>query len=271
MISAKDAITPFLRWAGSKRKLLPRLTPYWGGGYARYIEPFMGSAALFYAAMPSAAVLSDINQELVSTFVAVRDHPRAVYNRLLKIPKGKRSYKKLRGTNLEVLNACDRAARFIFLNRYCFNGIYRTNSKGIFNVPYAASRTGRIPDWEHFSAAAERLQSAAIICADFVSVLHAHVRDGDFVYLDPPYAVENRRIFRQYDPKTFGIEDLSRLSKTLELIDQRGAKFVLSYAASPEAKQYFSDWKRTKVFTQRNVSGFAKHRRMAAELIVTNI
>ena len=268
---AKDAITPFLRWAGSKRKLLPRLTPYWGDGYPRYIEPFMGSAALFYATKPSAAVLSDINQELVSTFVAVRDHPRAVYNRLVKIPKGKRSYRKLRATNLEDLHSLDRAARFIFLNRYCFNGIYRTNSKGTFNVPYAASRTGGIPDWVHFATAAQGLQSAEIICADFVSVLQDHVQEGDFVYLDPPYAVENRRIFRQYDPKTFGIEDLSRLSKTLELIDRRRAKFVLSYAASPEAKQHFSDWKRKKVFTQRNVSGFAKHRRMAAEWIVTNI
>lgn len=267
----KDAVVPFLRWAGSKRKMLPRLIPYWGNGYSRYIEPFMGSASLFYATKPSAAVLSDINQELVSTFIEVRDHPRAVYTRLLKIPKGKRSYKKLRATSPKELLSLDRAARFIFLNRYCFNGIYRTNKSGAFNVPYAHSGTGGIPNWEQFIASARCLQSAEIICDDFVSVVQRHVQEGDFIYLDPPYAVENRRIFRQYDPKTFGIEDLSRLSEAVKLIDDRKAKFVLSYAASPEARNYFSNWKRRKVFTQRNVSGFAKHRRMAAEWIFTNI
>jgi DNA adenine methylase len=251
--------------------MLPRLIPYWGNGYPRYIEPFMGSASFFYATKPSSAILSDINQELVRTVITVRDYPRAVHNRLLAIPKGAHSYKRLRAASPKELYPLDRAARFIFLNRYCFNGIYRTNTDGVFNVPYAPSKTGGIPNWEQFTAAARCLQSAKIICADFVSVIQRHVQKGDFVYLDPPYAVENRRIFRQYDPKTFGTEDLSRLSQVLKLIDDRKAKFVLSYAVSPEARQYFNDWNRKKVFTQRNVSGFAKHRRMAAEWIVTNI
>lgn len=267
----KGTVIPFLRWAGSKRKLLPRLAPYWGGSYTRYIEPFMGSASFFYAAAPASAILSDINQDLVSTFVSVRDHPRAVYNRLLDIPKGKRSYKKLRKLNPTSLDSLDRAARFIFLNRFCFNGIYRTNSKGIFNVPYAPSGTGDIPTWDVFLAAARPLQSALIVCADFEDVVLDHVGEGDFVYLDPPYAVRNRRVFRQYDPQTFGLDDLKRMDQTLNRIDERKAKFVLSYAYSPESIEYFQNWKRRKVFTQRNVSGFAEHRRMAAELIVTNI
>ena len=267
----KDAVAPFLRWAGSKRKLLPRLAPYWGNSYTRYVEPFMGSASLFFATNPSAAILSDINQELVNAFVSVRDHPRAVHNRLISIPKGKRSYKKLRKLDLASLDPLDRAARFIFLNRYCFNGIYRTNINGVFNVPYAPSRTGSLPTWDVFWAAARPLKSAEIVCDDFQSVVNSYVRKGDFVYLDPPYAVENRRIFRQYGPQTFGLDDLKRMNETLGTIDKRGAKFVLSYAYSPEAIHYFQNWKRRKVFTQRNVSGFAKHRRMAAELIFTNI
>lgn len=267
----KDAVVPFLRWAGSKRKLLPRLSPYWGAGYTRYIEPFMGSAAFFYAANPSSAILSDINEDLVSTFVSVRDHPRAVYNRLRDIPRGKRSYNRLRKQDPTRLNPLDRAARFIFLNRFCFNGIYRTNTKGAFNVPYAKSGTGDIPTWDVFWAAAQPLQSAIIVCADFEEVVLAHAREGDFVYLDPPYAVGNRRVFRQYDPQTFGLDDLKRMDQTLHMIDERNAKFVLSYAYSPESIEYFQDWKRQKVFIQRNVSGFAEHRRMAAELIVSNI
>jgi DNA adenine methylase Dam len=162
----KDAAAPFLRWAGSKRKLLPHLAPYWGSSYTRYVEPFMGSASLFYAANPSAAILSDINHELVNAFVSVRDHPRAVHNRLIIIPKGKRSYKKLRKLDLASLDPLDRAARFIFLNRYCFNGIYRTNNNGTFNVPYAQAGTGNLPTWDVFWAAARPLTDETVkVCA----------------------------------------------------------------------------------------------------------
>ena len=270
MPSPKNAVAPFLRWAGSKRKLLSRLAPYWGNKHTRYIEPFMGSAAFFYAINPSSAILSDINEDLVRTFVSVRDHPRAVYNRLLDIPRGKRSYNRVRKQSPTGLDPLDRAARFIFLNRFCFNGIYRTNAKGVFNVPYASLKQV-IPPWDAFRAAAQPLKSAIIICADFEEVVSNNVREGDFVYLDPLYAVRNRRVFRQYDPQTFGLDDLNRMDQTLRLIDKRNAKFVLSYAYAPESIEYFQNWQRRKAFTQRNVSGFAEHRRMAAELIVTNI
>lgn len=268
---ATEISRPFLRWAGSKRKLLPRLSPYWHRGFKRYVEPFMGSAALFYAIKPSSALLSDINEELIATFVTVRDHPRAVYNRLTKIPKGKRSYGRLRSIDPSTLSTLDRAARFIFLNRFCFNGIYRTNTAGVFNVPYSPSGTGTLPSWKDFFVTTRSLKSANILCADFEKVINRYVRKGDFVYLDPPYAVKNRRIFRQYGPQTFGLEDLRRLRKSLKTISGRGAKFVLSYAYCPEALKYFRNWKSSKVFIQRNISGFAEHRRIAAELIVTNI
>lgn len=231
----------------------------------------MGSASLFYATKPRKAILSDLNQELVRTVISVRNHPRAVYNRLVAIPRGKDNYIRLRAVNPSSLEPLERAARFLFLNRYCFNGIYRTNSKGGFNVPYAPSKTGGLPSWPNFFAAARRLKSATILCGDFEKIIVPNVREGDFVYLDPPYAVENRRVFKQYGPQTFGLEDLKRLSRTVSRINRRGAKFVLSYAYSPEAIRLFQRWTARKVFTLRNVSGFAKHRRMAAELIVTNI
>lgn len=231
----------------------------------------MGSASLYYATLPNKAILSDINSELVSTYISVRDHPKAVHNRLMALPKGRESYYELRGKDPKNLSPLNRAARFIFLNRFCFNGIYRTNEKGYFNVPFASSGTGDLPTWEHFSAVAKVLRKAKIFMGDFSKVLNEIVREGDFVYLDPPYAVENRRVFRQYGPQTFGLEDLGRRRDALKLIDRRGGKFVLSYASSPEAREFFFDWNCKKVYTQRNVSGFAKHRRMAAELIFSNI
>src|SRR2546422_394974 len=207
----------------------------------------MGSASFFYATPPPVAVLSDINEELVRTFVTVRDHPRAVYTRLIAFPRGKRSYKALRKINPVNLDPLKRAARFIFLNRFCFNGLYRTNLDGVFNVPFAPSGTGDLPNWKQFSAAARALRSMTILRSDFATTIRRKVRKGDFVYLDPPYAIENRRVFREYGPQTFGPEDLGRLRRTLRLIERRGAKFVLTYAASPEARRYFGGWAKKKI------------------------
>ena len=111
-------ILPFLRWAGSKRKLIPRLAPYWGIGHSRYVEPFMGSASLFFFLAPKQALLGDLNADLVETFVNVRDDPRAVHKALSSIRLGKRSYNKIRRVDTGTLNSLERAARFVFLHRF---------------------------------------------------------------------------------------------------------------------------------------------------------
>lgn len=260
---------PFLRWAGSKRRLLPRLASYWDNGFSRYIEPFMGSAALFFEINPSSAILSDMNSELVETFIAVRNHPRALYNRLLRFPMGKDAYYRIRQKDSSKLTRLDRVARFIYLNRFCFNGLYRTNKKGQFNVPYAASKTGRLPSLKELYAAAKALSVAQIKTADFEETLQ-NIQPGDFVYMDPPYAVQNQRIFRQYGPNCFGTEDLNRLASTLPFIDHCGATFLVSYAMCREALDAFKGWNIRRAQTQRSIAGFSRHRRKALELLVSN-
>ena len=260
---------PFLRWAGSKKRLLPKLVNYWDDGFIRYIEPFMGSAALFFAIKPSNAILSDINSELVETFSAVRDHPRAVYNRLFRLPLGKDAYYQIRQEDASRLPTLDRAARFVYLNRFCFNGLYRTNKNGKFNVPYAASKTGRLLSQEELYKAAKVLSVAQIKARDFEETLQ-NLQPGDFVYMDPPYAVQNRRIFRQYGPDCFGTEDLARLASALPLIERCGATFLVSYAMCREALEVFKGWHIRRAQTQRSVAGFSRHRRKAVELLVSN-
>jgi DNA adenine methylase len=269
-LNQTSARASILRWAGSKRQLLPKLIPYYDGD-RRYIEPFAGSAALFFALRPKRAVLSDVNAELIDALKSIRDYPEVVYKQVLRYPVGEESFYRLRALDPASLQPAERAARFLFLNRFCFNGLYRTNRSGRFNVPFAAHKTGGIPTWKKFSQAAALLKRAAVKCGDFESVLASSVRSGDFVYLDPPYAVSNRRMFRQYGSNTFGLEDLQRLNATLVEIQKRGAHFVLSYAYCREAKETFVHWTSRRVYTQRNISGFAKHRRRAAELIVTNM
>jgi DNA adenine methylase len=234
------------------------------------VEPFAGSAALFYAINPNEAILSDSNQELVRTFEQVRDNAARVYECLSELPLGRESFYRLRALDPHQLRSAERAARFIFLNRFCFNGLYRTNAKGHFNVPYAATKTGGLPPRSVFLRSAGLLAKANLYCGDFQRVLEVHVRKGDFVYLDPPYAVGNRRIFNQYGPHTFGLHDLERLRLILREIDQRKATFVLTYAWCREATTVFAEWGQRRVYTQRNIAGFAKHRRTAAELIVSN-
>jgi DNA adenine methylase len=261
---------PFLRWAGSKRQLISRLNSYWGQGFTRYIEPFMGSAAFFFAIEPPNAILSDINEGLVETFCAVRDHPRAVHNRLARFPLGEDAYYQIRQETVSRMLPVDRAARFIYLNRFCFNGLYRTNMSGYFNVPYSASKTGQLPTLEDLCRAARILNGAQIVANDFEKTIQ-DVKAGDFVYMDPPYAVKNRRVFRQYGPDSFGTEDLGRLTATLSVIDGRGAKFLVSYALCREAMEAFNGWYIHRAYTQRSVAGFSRHRRKAVEILVSNL
>jgi DNA adenine methylase len=259
----------FLRWAGSKKKQLPILSSFWNQDFDRYVEPFMGSACLFFRVRPRKAILADINEDLIRTFLTVRKHPRAVSNRLARLPLGKRSYYRVRGQTLANFDPADAAARFIFLNRFCFNGLYRTNRDGQFNVPFGSSGIGRVPTAQELRTVANALRVCTIRHADFYETLK-RTKAGDFVYLDPPYALGNRRVFGQYGPSSFGLGDLQRLADALADMDKRGVKFVLSYAACAEASAFFRGWPRRRIFIHRNIAGFAKHRRRAGEVLISN-
>lgn len=261
--------TPIFRWAGSKRKILPTLAAYWNPSFKRYVEPFAGSSALFFMLQPQRAVLADINSELMETYEVIRERPDDVFRAVTKMPRGKNAYYAIRNQNTGRLKPFGRAVRFVYLNRFCFNGIYRTNVEGRFNVPYAHIKPGVIPPIETFRRCAELLGNASLKCGDFGSVLST-VRAGDFVYMDPPYAVESRRVFRQYDQRQFRRKDLERLATHLETMDNKGASFVVSYADCREARDLFSIWQTRRIRVRRHVAGFVSARRHAYELIVTN-
>ena len=268
-LTAMQSAKPFLRWAGSKRKQVATLSSFWQPRFRRYIEPFMGSACLYFAIRPPKAVLSDINPDLITTFRAVRDHPEAVASTLRTIPVDRESFNRVRAMLSSDLNPVEKAAFFIYLNRFCFNGLYRTNKEGAFNVPYGGSPGLRIPTGAELRAVAQLLKTCVITESDFLQALE-NADAGDFVYLDPPYAVGNRRVFRQYSPSSFGLGDLDRLAQALELLDHKGVKFLLSYARCPEATRYFGRWPRRRIVVQRNIAGFAEHRRRAGEILFSN-
>ncbi len=263
-------VTPIFRWAGSKRKVLPVLAEYWSTKFKRYVEPFAGSAALFFKLQPKRALLGDINSTLIEAYAVIRDQPDNVYRSVMRIVQSENNYYRVRDRNTSTMSDFQRAVRFVYLNRNCFNGIFRTNTDGKFNVPYAHKKPGVIPSIDNFRKCAALLQRATLKCGDFGSLVSS-VRAGDFVYLDPPYAVESRRIFRQYDRRDFTSRDLTRLSEHLRTIESKGASFVVSYADCAEARRLFKRWDVRRIRVRRNVAGFVSARRIAVELLATNI
>jgi DNA adenine methylase len=266
----RDDCQPFLRWAGSKRKLIPRLRTFWTKDHKRYVEPFAGSACLFFALKPPKAILGDLNPELISTYIEVKYRMVAVLEELRALaPWSKEEYARLRSLEPTSLEPPLRAARFIYLNRFCFNGIYRTNLKGQFNVPYSGDRCGAVPGDEVFRRCSRRLRGARFVCGDFENVLRQAER-GDLVYMDPPYAVRARRVFREYDPSTFALDGITRLRSWMQRLDSKGISFVVSYAESDEADLLKEGFSYETLSVRRNVAGFAAHRLATNEVLISN-
>jgi DNA adenine methylase len=186
-----------IRWAGSKKALLPHLRRYCSEIKCRYIEPFCGSACLFFDVEPREAILGDINSELITTYRAIKLDTSNVIECLKRSHISESNYYALRNLDTSLLSDVEIAARFLFLNRLCFNGIYRTNRQGRFNVPYAHPKSKVKFEWDAIFQMAELLDRASLRNEDFETVLQ-EAEKGDFVYLDPPYAISKRRVFTEY-------------------------------------------------------------------------
>lgn len=180
------------------------------------------------------------------------------------------TYTRWRSMNPKLLDRDTRALRFLYLNRNCFNGIYRTNANGDFNVPMG-KESGAYLSLKELRQCSLVLQNTKLVAGDFVNTL-ALVKKGDFVYLDPPYAMSTtrRRVFREYGKRSFDILDIPRFAEALETIDQEGAHFLVSYADCSEARNLGKLWNAFRVPVRRNIAGFAGDRRLAYEIFITN-
>lgn len=260
---------PFLRWAGSKRQLLPKIIPLIAPDYERYVEPFAGSASLFFSLLPKRALLGDINHELIFTYRQIKKQASEVGHQLGRLRKCKSVYLKLRSTPPATLKPAARAARFIFLNRCCFNGLYRTNHKGQFNVPYGGPKSGQLPTARLLNECAAALARVEFVSSDFELSLK-RVRPDDFVYMDPPFSVQARRVFNEYDATIFNRPQIERLRSWMLELRQRRIKFLVSYAASNEAEYLRKGFNSKVVTVRRNIAGFAANRAASDEVLIWN-
>ena len=162
-----------------------------------------------------------------------------------------------------------RAARFIYLNRFCFNGLYRTNKQGRFNVPYGGYKAGELPVESLLRSCASSLKNSVLTSGPFELTLEK-VLTGDSVYLDPPYSIASRRVFNEYSHFSFGTKELRSLRDHLATIDRMGVHFLVSYGVSREAKELAHGFRRRELVVQRQIAGFANKRRKSRELLITN-
>ncbi|MEQ1594971.1 MAG: Dam family site-specific DNA-(adenine-N6)-methyltransferase [Casimicrobium sp.] len=266
----------FLRWAGSKRQLIPILSSFWYAasrrdGGSRYVEGFCGSAALFFSVRPKQGLLIDCNAALVECIEQVKMSPRRVSLALSGFAPDEDTYYRVRAFDTDHLEPALRAARFIYLNRLCFNGLYRTNAAGHFNVPFGGWKSGRLPSVQNLSEASLTLRTTTVVCGDFQSAVMKNLRKGDFVYLDPPYAVRNKSLDFQYGPDVFGSGDIERLAVLASEIDSIGATFVISYADCPEIAALVNRWGCERVQVRRTVAATASRRQPATEVLISNL
>jgi DNA adenine methylase len=249
---------------------LETLAPYWQPGYKRYLEPFAGSACLFFRLLPYDAVLADINEELILAYQTIRDAPDEVAAYLRHARPEPTEYYLIRSQTPATMDAVSRAGRFVYLNRLCFNGLYRTNSRGQFNVPFGGDRAGAMPGADSLRQYAAAIAGVTFRTGDFLDTL-SDVASGDFVFLDPPYAVKAEwRRGLHYTQDSFAVDDVARLKGFLRKADRLGAAFVLSYADSDEGHDLARPYYSRTVSLRRSIAGSVFKRRSASELLISN-
>lgn len=263
---------PFLRWAGGKRWLVPLIRALTDGvKYDRYVEPFAGAASVFFGLDPKGAVrLSDTNQELIETYQTVAKSPEAVATQLSQHENSESHYYEVR--SMVPRGHVQRAARFIFLNHTSFNGIYRVNLNGEYNVPFGYREYPNFPTRSQLAAAAERLSLAEIAQGDFADI-ESEIQRGDLVFLDPPYTVaHDTNGFLKYNQRIFSFQDQERLKELIETVRSRKAYYILTNAHHASILELFGR-NDVVIDTHRKnlVGGRNAVRGRANELLITNL
>jgi DNA adenine methylase len=261
---------PFLKWAGGKRQLLPELLSRVPRSFNDYIEPFLGSGALFFALEPKAAKLSDANCELIRTYVALRDRPQDVMVHLRRHRNDRDYFNEIRAQDPTTLGEDARAARLIYLNRTCYNGLYRVNRRGHFNTPFGSYKNPTICNDAVLLAASRALRGVALTCSDYSAAVGA-AKKGDFVYLDPPYVpVSVYSDFKRYHSEPFGIDQHLQLKATFAALSARGCYVMLSNSHTPLTLELYGEWNLHQVSARRLINKNPTGRAAIPELLVTS-
>ena len=269
MLEILDTCRPFIKWAGGKRQLLPELSKRVPAKYGRYFEPFIGAGALFFALRPKEAVIADVNERLIRTYMGIRDDVDAVIRCLREYPHEREFFYRLREMDIDAHSDAELAAWFVYLNKTGFNGLYRVNRSNRFNVPFGRYTNPNICDERTLRACSAALRSVTIELADFEKVA-AGAKRGDFVYFDPPYVpLSVTSSFTSYTSDGFGVAEQVRLRDVALKLKQRGVHVLLSNSSAPLVHElYEKDFAVTEVAATRAVNSKAAGRGAIVELVM---
>jgi len=263
-------VQPFLKWAGGKRWLTEKHIDIFPKNFKNYIEPFVGSGAVYFSLPSASAILSDANIDLIETYRALQADWMSVY-RSLSVHHRKHCkdyYYEIRASKPRAIH--NKAARFIYLNRTCWNGLYRVNLKGTFNVPIG-TKTNVLLDTDNFELVSQKLSNAKLYAQDFETTIDL-AEDGDLIFADPPYTVKhNLNGFVKYNEKIFSWDDQERLSRALARASSRGCHIVSTNAFHPAVRELYADNFNLRAMNRSSViAASSAYRGVYEELLITN-
>jgi DNA adenine methylase len=271
---ASRKASPFLKWAGGKTQLLSTFDQFLPDKFNRYFEPFVGGGAVFFHmagredGLP--AHISDLNDELINCYSVVRDNVEQLIKALKKHRNESDYYYQVRAMDTTRMGAVQRAARLIYLNKTCFNGLYRVNRRGEFNVPFGSYKNPRTCDEDNLHAVSAALRNTQLHHQHFVDALKG-AKKGDFVYLDPPYqplsATSN---FTSYTSKCFGEADQKKLASVVAALHKRGCYVMLSNSDNEFVRELYKDFRQETVYANRAINCRADRRGRISELLILN-
>lgn len=267
---------PFLKWAGGKRQLLPAISKLVPQEFERYYEPFVGAAAVLFGLQPRRARINDANGELMNLYQVIKEEPDALLQTAAKHRNEKEYYYKLRledrGHDFRQWSSVERASRILYLNKTCYNGLFRVNSHGQFNVPFGAYAKPRVANAKVIHAVSRYLNEAQIKLSntDFEEALQ-DAGQGDFVYLDPPYdPVSDTASFTGYSVGNFGRDQQRRLKKVCDDLTRRGCLWLQSNSATEFIRELYADYEIMEVKASRNINAQVAGRGKVGELLIHN-
>ncbi|MHA1585139.1 MAG: DNA adenine methylase [Promethearchaeota archaeon] len=265
---------PFLKWAGGKRQLLSQIDEFLPKSITHYIEPFVGGGALFFHLLPKKAILIDTNPVLINVYQVIKNNVEELIHLLKQHRNEKDYFYQIRNIDrtkeYDKWTDIEKASRTIFLNRCCFNGLYRVNSKGQFNVPFGKYKNPKFCDEINLHAVHDSLQDVTILSSSFKRVLD-YAKPGTFIYLDPPYhPLTETANFTSYTKENFGKEDQIHLKEVFSELDKRGCKVMLSNSYCDFIIDLYKEYNIKIVKAKRAINSKASKRGAINEALILN-
>lgn len=264
--------SPFLKWAGGKTQLLPKLRKLYPKSFSKYYEPFIGGGAVFFDLKPTHYLISDSNPELINVYKTIASQPDLVIEKLKNMENTESFFYNIRSETFDNLSNIEAAARTIYLNRTCFNGLYRVNKQGHFNVPYGKYKNPNFVQEDKLQTASKLLKFRSIRCMSFEKLMDMGITRNDFIFFDPPYIpLDGYADFKRYTKEQFHIDSQERLADLFKYYAAKGTKLILTNSNAEEVFKLYKGFDYLVIDSKRNINSKGSKRKGKDIIIYANL